>query len=222
MARPRSRTRSVPAGLHYDYDVQSTVAALYGQVEKRFLERFHVLAGLRAEYVGYDYDNRMLAGNTDENGVPCPDPGCLYTRPADRKDDFFNAAPKLSLSYDLATGAMIYASVSRGFRPPEITELYRLQRGQGRRGPRFRAARCGRARHQDVVREVARIVVGVRHGQEGRDPARLERLQRQQRTDVAPGDRIRALVGAARRAAARRGRHVCASSLRVLTRGRRR
>jgi outer membrane receptor protein involved in Fe transport len=67
---------------------------------------------------------------TDENGVPCPDPGCLYTRPADRKDDFVNVAPKLSLSYDLSAGAMIYASVSRGFRPPEITELYRLQRGQ--------------------------------------------------------------------------------------------
>jgi len=119
-----------PAGLHYDYGVHSSVAALYGQVEKRFLDRFHVLAGVRAEYVDYDYDNRMLDGNTDENGVPCPDPGCLYTRPADRNDEFFNVAPKLSLSYDLGTGAMIYASVSRGFRPPEITELYRLQRGQ--------------------------------------------------------------------------------------------
>ena len=68
-----------PAGLHYDYEVRSQVAAVYGQAERRFLERWRVFAGLRAEYVAYDYDNRMLAGNTDENGVPCPDPGCLYT-----------------------------------------------------------------------------------------------------------------------------------------------
>jgi outer membrane receptor protein involved in Fe transport len=119
-----------PAGLHYDYDVRSEVAALYIHAERRFLERWHVLGGLRAEYVNYDYDNRMLAGNTDENGVQCPDPGCLYTRPADRDDDFVNLAPKLSVSYDLGSSAMAYLSLSRGFRPPEITELYRLQRGQ--------------------------------------------------------------------------------------------
>jgi outer membrane receptor protein involved in Fe transport len=119
-----------PAGLHYDYDVRSQIAAVYGQAERRFLERWRVFGGLRAEYVTYDYDNRMLAGNTDENGVPCPDPGCLYTRPADRNDEFFNAAPKLSVAYDLASNAVAYLSLSRGFRPPEITELYRLQRGQ--------------------------------------------------------------------------------------------
>jgi iron complex outermembrane receptor protein len=119
-----------PAGLHYDYEVGSTVAALYGQVERTVAERFRVLAGLRTEYVGYDYDNRMLAGNTDENGLPCLPDGCLYTRPADRNDDFVNVAPKLSLTFDFAPGAMLYASASRGFRPPEVTELYRLQRGQ--------------------------------------------------------------------------------------------
>ena len=119
-----------PQGFHYDYEVRSKVAALYGQTEKRFLERFRVLAGVRAEYVGYDYDNRMLAGNTDDHDVPCQPPGCLYTRPADRNDDFFNVAPKLSLSYDVGENAMAYATVSRGFRPPEITEMYRLQRGQ--------------------------------------------------------------------------------------------
>jgi outer membrane receptor protein involved in Fe transport len=119
-----------PAGLHYDYDVRSYVAAAYLQGDRRLRERWRVQAGLRAEYVDYDYDNRMLAGNTDENGVPCEPDGCLYTRPADRSDDFFNVAPKLSISYDIAEGAVAYASVSRGFRPPEITELYRLQRGQ--------------------------------------------------------------------------------------------
>jgi iron complex outermembrane receptor protein len=121
-----------PAGLHYDYEVRSSVAALYGQLERQLGERWRVAAGLRAEYVGYDYDNRMLAGNTDENGVPCPYGGCLYSRPADRQDSFFDVAPKLSVGLDLRAGLAAYATAVRGFRPPEATELYRLQRQQTR------------------------------------------------------------------------------------------
>lgn len=119
-----------PVGRHYDYDVRSHVVAGYGQLEYPLTERLHLGAGLRAEYVAYDYDNRMLAGSTDEFGVPCVPPGCLYTRPADRRDSFTNLAPKLSLRWNPAEAWMLYANASRGFRPPEMTELYRLQRGQ--------------------------------------------------------------------------------------------
>ena len=119
-----------PAGLHYDYEVRSYVAALYAHGDQRFLERWRATAGMRAEYVSYDYDNRMLAGNTDEDGVPCGPSGCLFSRPADRTDEFFNVAPKLSLAVDLRAGLVAYTTASVGFRPPEITELYRLQRNQ--------------------------------------------------------------------------------------------
>ena len=119
-----------PAGRHYDYGVRSHVVAAYAQGEWRWTERWRASAGLRAEWVAYDYDNRMIAGNTDENGVPCGPAGCLYSRPADRSDAFFDVAPKLGLAVDLAEGVMAYASASVGFRPPEITELYRLQRAQ--------------------------------------------------------------------------------------------
>jgi iron complex outermembrane recepter protein len=119
-----------PVGRHYDYDVRSHVVAGYGQFEYALTGQLHLGAGLRAEYVAYDYDNRMLAGSTDENGVPCPPAGCLYTRPADRRDTYTNLAPKLSLRWNPAGSWMLYANASRGFRPPEMTELYRLQRGQ--------------------------------------------------------------------------------------------
>ena len=119
-----------PAGLHYDYEVRSYVAAFYAHGERRFGERWRATGGLRAEAVNYDYDNRMLAGNTDENGVPCGATGCLYSRPADRTDAFVNVAPKLGLSVELGAGLLAYANASVGFRPPEMTELYRLQREQ--------------------------------------------------------------------------------------------
>ena len=70
-----------PAGQHYDYTVISNVAGAYAQLDYALTPSLHVGAGVRVEYVGYDYDNRMLAGNTDENGVPCPPAGCLYTPP---------------------------------------------------------------------------------------------------------------------------------------------
>jgi len=119
-----------PAGKHYDYSVRSHLAALYVHGERRVGERLTATAGLRAEAVGYDYDNRMRAGNTDENGVPCLPAGCLYSRPADRTDAFVNLAPKLSLSVELSERVAAYGAASMGFRPPEITELYRLQRNQ--------------------------------------------------------------------------------------------
>jgi outer membrane receptor protein involved in Fe transport len=119
-----------PEGLHYDYDVLSYVVALYAHGERRIGERWRATGGVRVESVQYDYDNRMLAGNTDENGVPCGTTGCLYSRPADRTDAFLNVAPKLGIAVDLREGLMAYANAITGFRPPEITELYRLQRGQ--------------------------------------------------------------------------------------------
>ncbi|MDH4165378.1 MAG: TonB-dependent receptor [Gammaproteobacteria bacterium] len=119
-----------PAGLHYDYSVTSNVAGGYAQLDYALTPSLHAGAGVRVEYVGYDYDNHMLAGNTDANGVPCLPAGCLYSRPADRSDTFTNAAPKISLRWDAAAGLMLYANASRGFRPPEMTELYRLQRNQ--------------------------------------------------------------------------------------------
>ncbi len=119
-----------PAGRHYDYTVTSNVAGGYAQLEYALTPSLHAGAGVRVEYVGYDYDNRMLAGNTDENGVPCVPAGCLFSRPADRSDSFTNVAPKLSLRWNAADALMFYANASRGYRPPEMTELYRLQRTQ--------------------------------------------------------------------------------------------
>jgi outer membrane receptor protein involved in Fe transport len=119
-----------PAGRHYDYRVEGRTAGAYGSLDYRPAPRWNIGAALRVERTRYDYDNRMLAGNTDENGVPCGANGCLYHRPADRSDEFDNIAPKVEVMFLPATGQRLYANWSRGFRPPEQTELYRLQRQQ--------------------------------------------------------------------------------------------
>ncbi len=119
-----------PAGKHYDYSVGSFVLAPYAQLMLPFASRWQFIAGARFEYVSYQYDNHMIAGNTDENGVPCPFGGCLYNRPADRDDKFSNFAPKASLLVHLTERESAYVTLARGFRAPEQTELYRLQRQQ--------------------------------------------------------------------------------------------
>lgn len=118
-----------PAGRHYDYDVHSQLAAGYAQWRRRLASRWSIEAGLRLEQVHYRYDNRMIDGNTDEDGVPCPS-GCLYSRPADRTDDFRNLAPRLGVVWRPVESIAAYLALASGFRAPEATELYRLQRQQ--------------------------------------------------------------------------------------------
>ena len=119
-----------PEGKHYDYTVASLGVAPYVQVDWDLRPRLTFGAGLRAEYLRYDYDNRMLTGNTRDDGTECGFGGCLYSRPADRTDSFTNLAPKLSLSYRAGAATSLYANAARGFRAPQATELYRLQSGQ--------------------------------------------------------------------------------------------
>ncbi len=119
-----------PAGKHYDYEVTSTSFAPYVQSFVSLSDRWRLSLGLRAELTRYDYDNLMLDGNTRDDGTACGFGGCLYTRLADRKDRFENVAPKLGLSYHPSEDVTAFMALGRGFRAPQMTELYRLQSGQ--------------------------------------------------------------------------------------------
>ncbi len=119
-----------PAGAHYDYDVTGFSVSQWLRFEHQFAGRINLDAGLRLQWLGYDYDNNLLDGNTRDDGTVCGFGGCLFTRPADRSDDFFNAAPSLIVSGPVAEQHRWQARAARGFRPPQATELYRLQSGQ--------------------------------------------------------------------------------------------
>ena len=118
-----------PSGLHYDYDVDSQLIAGFYDLQHRLNDSLRVLHSLRLEHLRYDYDNNHIVGNTKDDGTACGFGGCLYTRPASREDSFTNVGARLGLEKDTAAG-LLYANVSRGFRPPQVTELYRLRGGQ--------------------------------------------------------------------------------------------
>lgn len=126
---PRQR-EIFPEGKHYDYEVDALNLAAYIQIEWAPRGRWTLGAGARFDYLGYDYDNRMIDGNTRDDGTPCGFGGCVYSRPADRSDDFLNLAPNVSAAYRMSESTSLFAGLARGFRVPQALELYRLQSGQ--------------------------------------------------------------------------------------------
>ena len=121
---------TIPEGKHYDFNVDATMAGGFVSYEQALAEDLILSVGARIEKVTYDYDNMMLDGRTNDQGVACGFGGCRYSRPADRGDDFTNLSPKVALSYQLDGNNRVDFRVQRGFRAPQATELYRLQNRQ--------------------------------------------------------------------------------------------
>lgn len=120
---------TVPAGKHYDYTVEATQLAPFIQLQWQQHD-WTVTAGLRHESMEYDYTNHMVDGRTREDGTTCGFGGCRYTRPPSGENSFSNTSPKLGISYRYSDYTHFYANLSKGYRAPQATELYRLQRDQ--------------------------------------------------------------------------------------------
>ncbi|MBT4522583.1 MAG: TonB-dependent receptor, partial [Halieaceae bacterium] len=119
----------LPVGKQYDYEVDSIMAAAFVNGNWQVAPNTRLSGGVRLDYVEYDYDNRMIDGNTKDDGTPCEIP-CRYTRPADRSDDFNNYTVQLGIMRDMSDQLTLAFNFAHGFRPPQATELYRLQNGQ--------------------------------------------------------------------------------------------
>jgi outer membrane receptor protein involved in Fe transport len=115
-----------PAGVHYDYQVDATVAALYSQLRTQGDSPWEFDAGVRLEYTHYDYNNR--AGDGAACGPEAT--ACRFYRPADRNDDFTDWSLNTGASYNLGEDHIAYLRYAHGFRAPDTSELYRLQSGQ--------------------------------------------------------------------------------------------
>ena len=119
-----------PQGFHYNYEVDSRLIALFlGFDDFSLGENSSLFGDLRLEHNEYSYDNKMLSGNTRDDGTVCGFGGCYYSRPEDRDDNFDEASFRLGIEKKLDF-LTLFSQISMGFRPPQMTELYRLQKKQ--------------------------------------------------------------------------------------------
>ena len=120
-----------PAGIHYDYRVDGLTLAAFYDLGVDLNPALELVASGRVERNAYklrqsapcgQYARRRLVMRLRRR--------CLYTRPADRDDDYLNWAGRLGFNWSVREDMALYAVAGQGFRPPQTTELYRLQRGQ--------------------------------------------------------------------------------------------
>lgn len=119
-----------PKGIHYNYEVASLTGALFNSLAYSPNARSELNQSLRIEIVNYDYNNLHSVGNNRDDDSRCGFGGCLYSRPADRSDRFANVAARFGFKRVLNKDTFFWGLVGWGYRPPQTTELYRLQRGQ--------------------------------------------------------------------------------------------
>jgi iron complex outermembrane recepter protein len=104
-----------PRGIHYNYEVETQVFALWAETDVTLTDNLRLLTGLRGETHDYSYATRAPAGINGRFNVP-----------ADRSDDFSFVTPKLGLVWD-QDWYSLYANYARGARAPQVSDLYRLQ-----------------------------------------------------------------------------------------------
>lgn len=117
---------SIPAGSHYDYEVDASVYSPFAQVIWQANDALTLQGGLRFERTEYDYDNRLSDGSACAPEVD----NCRFTRPADQEVTFNEWSYQLAAGYQINDWARAYSQFSRGYRAPQATELFRLQAGQ--------------------------------------------------------------------------------------------
>ena len=110
---------SFTQGLHYDYQVSAINASGFVQGAYAISDRTELTAAVRVDGAIYDYDNRTDSGVVGR-----------FLRLDDQSDRFVTASPKVSLRHELSDDVTSYVSYARGARPPQTTDLYRLQINQ--------------------------------------------------------------------------------------------
>jgi len=94
-----------------DYDVDILNIGVYANAEYKVSDAFKLLASARIDNINYDYDNHL--------GVDA------YSGAPDSNNSFNAFTPKVGAVYKVNNDLSFYANYSKGFRPPEVGELYR-------------------------------------------------------------------------------------------------
>ena len=122
-------------GIHYDYEVEASTIAPYIQGDWQMNDQLTFTGSIRFDATQYRYNNLVADGTTKADGSDCLNNSdeatpCLFQRPADSDDSFNNTSTKLGFNYQLGTQTALFGAWSQGFRAPQTTDLYRLQKQQ--------------------------------------------------------------------------------------------
>jgi iron complex outermembrane receptor protein len=98
----------------YDYDVAYHGISPYIQAEASPLPRMRVVAGLRYDRLGFDYDSHLDPIDTGR-----------HRRPADTSVSYSHLSPKLGATYEVSPAVNLFANYGHGFRAPSEGQLFR-------------------------------------------------------------------------------------------------
>jgi outer membrane receptor protein involved in Fe transport len=102
---------SNPQGVR-DYQTDILNTAVFAQWEFSPLAGTRVVLGGRSDAIRYDYHNNLAPGGSVNYGAP------------DESRSFSHVSPKLGATHALGRAGSVYANVSQGFTPPEVSQLY--------------------------------------------------------------------------------------------------
>ncbi|MGV2870737.1 TonB-dependent receptor [Colwellia sp. E150_009] len=109
-----------PTGIHYDYDVETTNAAIWSELSWQPIEKLRLVTGLRGEVFNYRYHTNIPTGTFGR-----------FLVTDDRGDNFSLLTPKLGFTWEpIDQNLTIFANVTRGARAPQASDLYKLQSQQ--------------------------------------------------------------------------------------------
>ena len=122
-------------GVHYDYKVKASTIAPYIQGDWQASSALKFTGSVRFDSTEYRYNNLVADGTLKADGSFCVNNNddsipCLYQRPGDSDDRFNNTSTKLGFNYQLGNDTALFGAWSQGFRAPQTTDLYRLQKQQ--------------------------------------------------------------------------------------------
>lgn len=100
-----------PQGVR-DYQTAILNTAFFAQWELTPLAGMRVVLGGRSDAIRYDYRNNLAPGGSVNYGAP------------DETRRFSHVSPKLGATYAIGHAGSVYANVSQGFTPPEVSQLY--------------------------------------------------------------------------------------------------
>ena len=103
----------------YDYDVTFGSLSPYVHSELSVTDKLRITAGLRLDYMHYDYDNKLGVETTGS-----------HRRPQSTKIDYTHLSPKLGLSYGFSDTLNGFIAYRHAFRVPSQNQLFRQGRAE--------------------------------------------------------------------------------------------